>query len=33
VGFSKFIVRPIAPPPDWTSELESLTGAVGDLQT
>jgi probable F420-dependent oxidoreductase len=33
VGFSKFIVRPLAPPSDWTSELESLAGAVGDLQT
>jgi probable F420-dependent oxidoreductase len=33
VGFSKFIVRPIAPPPSWPAELDRLAGAVGDLQT
>jgi probable F420-dependent oxidoreductase len=33
VGFSKFIVRPLAPPPDWRPELERLAGAVGGLQT
>jgi alkanesulfonate monooxygenase SsuD/methylene tetrahydromethanopterin reductase-like flavin-dependent oxidoreductase (luciferase family) len=33
VGFSKFIVRPMAPPGEWRSELELLAGAVGDLQT
>jgi probable F420-dependent oxidoreductase len=33
VGFSKFIVRPLAPPPEWRAELEGLAGAVGDLQT
>jgi probable F420-dependent oxidoreductase len=33
VGFSKFIVRPIAPPPEWRTELEALAAAVGDLQT
>jgi probable F420-dependent oxidoreductase len=33
VGFSKFIVRPLAPPGDWRAELEALAGAVGDLQT
>ena len=33
VGFSKFIVRPMAPPPAWPAELEQLAGAVGDLQT
>ena len=33
VGFSKFIVRPTAPPGEWRSELELLAGAVGGLQT
>ena len=33
VGFSKFVVRPIAPPPSWRAELEALSAAVGDLQT
>lgn len=33
VGFSKFIVRPMAPPGEWGAELERLAGAVGDLQT
>jgi len=34
VGFSKFIVRPMAPPEDgWSAELARLAGAVGDLQT
>jgi len=33
VGFSKFIVRPLSPPPRWRDELEALAGAVGDLQT
>ena len=33
VGFSKFIVRPLAPPTDWREELMLLAGAVGDLQT
>ncbi len=33
VGFSKFIVRPMAPPPAWPGELEHLADAVGDLQT
>ena len=32
-GFSKFIVRPMAPPREWLPELEHLAGAVGDLQT
>jgi probable F420-dependent oxidoreductase len=32
-GFSKFIVRPLAPPPEWRAELEQLAGAVGGLQT
>jgi len=33
VGFSKFVVRPLAPPADWPAELERLAAAVGDLQT
>jgi len=33
VGFSKFIVRPLAGPGDWRSELEALAAGVGDLQT
>src|SRR5687767_7706656 len=33
VGFSKFVVRPVAPPASWRAELESLAAAVGDLQT
>ena len=33
VGFSKFIVRPMASPGDWYRELEVLAAGVGDLQT
>jgi probable F420-dependent oxidoreductase len=33
VGFSKFVVRPLARPDSWRSELEDLAAAVGDLQT
>ena len=33
VGFSKFIVRPMAAPASWPDELEQLAVAVGDLQT
>ena len=33
VGFSKFVVRPLAPPPSWRDELEDLASAVLDLQT
>jgi len=33
VGFSKFVLRPIAPPPDWHAELEGLAEGVLDLQT
>jgi probable F420-dependent oxidoreductase len=33
VGFSKFIVRPLAPPAAWEPELELLAAGVGDLQT
>jgi probable F420-dependent oxidoreductase len=32
VGFSKFVVRPMAPS-GWRAELEHLAAAVGDLQT
>ncbi len=33
VGFSKFIVRPAAPPAEWRSELDLLADALGGLQT
>jgi len=33
VGFSKFVVRPVAAPASWRTELETLSAAVGDLQT
>jgi probable F420-dependent oxidoreductase len=33
VGFSKFVVRPMAPQSGWRRELEELAAAVGDLQT
>ncbi len=34
VGFSKFVVRPMAPPEDgWPAELARLAGSVGALQT
>ena len=33
VGFSKFVVRPLAPPASWRSELEDVAEAVIDLQT
>jgi hypothetical protein len=32
-GFSKFIVRPLAAPPDWRAELDVLAAGVGHLQT
>jgi alkanesulfonate monooxygenase SsuD/methylene tetrahydromethanopterin reductase-like flavin-dependent oxidoreductase (luciferase family) len=32
-GFSKFVLRPLNPPASWDDELESLSGAVCDLQT
>ena len=32
-GFSKIVVRPLAPPSDWRAELEALAEAVVDLQT
>ena len=33
VGFSKFVVRPLVPPPSWRGELEVLADAVLELQT
>src|SRR5215813_5004118 len=33
VGFSKFVVRPVAAPTSWRAELEALAAAVNDLQT
>ncbi|MBM3218477.1 MAG: LLM class flavin-dependent oxidoreductase [Candidatus Rokubacteria bacterium] len=33
VGFSKFVVRPLVTPKSWRAELETLAGAVGNLQT
>ncbi len=33
VGFSKFVVRPLAGPDSWRAELDALATAVGDLQT
>ncbi len=33
VGFSKFVVRPLARPDSWRAELDALAAAVGDLQT
>jgi probable F420-dependent oxidoreductase len=32
-GFSKFIVRPLAPPDQWRPELELLAEGVGGMQT
>ncbi len=29
VGFSKFVVRPLAPPAEWRAELEALAGGGG----
>jgi probable F420-dependent oxidoreductase len=33
VGFSKFILRPVAPPTDWTAELETLAADILERQT
>jgi probable F420-dependent oxidoreductase len=33
VGFSKFVLRPVVPPPSWRAELEALASSVGELQT
>jgi hypothetical protein len=32
-GFSKFILRPAAPPLDWTAELEALAEDILERQT
>jgi probable F420-dependent oxidoreductase len=32
-GFSKFILRPAAPPTDWTTELETLAADILERQT
>jgi len=32
-GFSKFLVRPLVPPSDWTEELEMLAGEILPLTT
>ena len=33
VGFSKFLLRPAAPPMDWTDELETLAADILERQT
>jgi alkanesulfonate monooxygenase SsuD/methylene tetrahydromethanopterin reductase-like flavin-dependent oxidoreductase (luciferase family) len=33
VGFSKFILRPAAPPTGWTAELEALAADILERQT
>jgi alkanesulfonate monooxygenase SsuD/methylene tetrahydromethanopterin reductase-like flavin-dependent oxidoreductase (luciferase family) len=33
VGFSKFLLRPVLPPTDWTAELETLAADVLERQT
>jgi probable F420-dependent oxidoreductase len=33
VGFSKFLLRPAAPPADWTAELETLAADILERQT
>ena len=33
VGFSKFVVRPMAVSSTWRAELESIADAAGDLQS
>lgn len=33
VGFSKFLLRPVVPPADWTAELESLAEDILERQT
>jgi probable F420-dependent oxidoreductase len=33
VGFSKFVLRPMAPPDDWPAEIAAMADAVSDLQT
>ena len=33
VGFSKFVLRPAAPPADWAAELETLAADILERQT
>ena len=33
VRFSKFLLRPAAPPTDWTTELETLAADILERQT
>jgi probable F420-dependent oxidoreductase len=33
VGFSKFLLRPVVPPTDWTAELERLAADILERQT
>jgi alkanesulfonate monooxygenase SsuD/methylene tetrahydromethanopterin reductase-like flavin-dependent oxidoreductase (luciferase family) len=33
VGFSKFLLRPVMPPTDWTAELETLAADILERQT
>jgi hypothetical protein len=33
VGFPKFILRPAAPPTNWTAELETLAADILERQT
>jgi probable F420-dependent oxidoreductase len=33
VGFTKFVLRPMAPPDDWAAEIAAMAEAVSDLQT
>jgi probable F420-dependent oxidoreductase len=33
VGFSKFLLRPVVPPTDWTAELETLAADIMERQT
>jgi probable F420-dependent oxidoreductase len=33
IGFSKFILRPVVPPADWTAELEALAADILERQT
>jgi probable F420-dependent oxidoreductase len=33
VGFTKFVLRPMAAPDDWATEIAAMADAVSDLQT
>ncbi len=33
VGFSKFLLRPVVPPTNWTAELETLAADILERQT